>query len=68
MSSLSMGEEHPLIQGILGAVVTRAQAVLGGVAVSTSGKRSQPLTSGSRTTWIHDRDEQLGAGKRDGGG
>ena len=49
-----MGEEHPLI---LGAVVTRAQAVIGGVAVSTSG---------SRTTWIHDRDEQLGAGM--GGG
>ena len=48
--SLSMGEEHPLI---LGAVVTRAQAVIGGVAVSTS------------TTWIHDRDEQLGAGERD---
>ena len=58
-----MGEEHPLI---LGAVVTRAQAVLGGVAVSTSGKRSQPLTSGSRTTWIHDRDEQLGAGMEGG--
>ena len=43
--SLSMGEEHPLT---LGAVVARAQVVLGGVAVDLVVH-----------VW---RDEQLGAG------
>ena len=49
-----MAEEHPLI---LGAVVARAQVRQEAAILPTLG---------SRTTWIHDRDEHLGAGM--GGG
>ena len=68
--SLSLAEEHPLI---LGAVVARAQVVLGGVAVdlvvdeevdlvvpNRSGRTCDALRSYHVDPW---RDEQLGAGR-----
>ena len=72
--SLSLAEEHPLI---LGAVVARAQVVLGGVAVDLVVDEEVDLllspteaavlaTLCDRTTCVDPwRDEQLGA---DGGG
>ena len=65
MWSLSTGEEHPLI---IGAVVARVHLIhIVGLA-RCGAARSGPTFDafGSRTTWIHDRDEQLGAGM--GGG
>ena len=49
--SLSMGEEHPLT---LGAVVARAQVVLGGVAVDLVVDAAILATLCDCTTWIHD--------------
>ena len=49
--SLSLAEEHPLI---LGAVVARAQVVLGGVAVDLVVDAAILATLCDRTTWIHD--------------
>ena len=60
--SLSTGEEHPLI---LGAVVARVHLIHIGALVRQ--EAAPLLTLGSRTTWIHDRDEQLGAGMEGGG-
>ena len=49
--SLSMGEEHPLI---LGAVVARAQVVLGGVAVDLVVDEEVDLVVPNTAAWMLD--------------
>ena len=63
MVTVSTGEEHPLILH----VVDEWQGHLIHIGALVRQEAAPLLTLGSRTTWIHDRDEQLGAGMEGGG-
>ena len=63
--SLSMGEEHPLT---LGAVVARAQVVLGGVAVDLVVDEEVDLVVPNTAAWIHDATNSSAPGSGMAGG